>query len=562
MHKPTSLCLVILLVAAAATAHPARAQDAPPLPTPISDTPTGNCHLDNIFFGATPPGGEQSRVLVFVHGLNGLASDWWSPSSIGNVGQNDMYELAYRAGYRTAFVNLTIDTAKGSGCKARREPAKNMLTNAAVLDQQINLIAQYYRISKVDLITHSKGGVDAQAALVWMQAWTRVDHIFMLATPNQGSLIADLLWSPAGDDLGIFGQRDGATFSLQSPIMQLFRELTDSIQTNSQVKYYTAAGTGWNQTGSLFAATGQYLQTNPDGGDNDGLVTVGETYLPYATPLFQQPWDHLQLFIGRNAFPYIHAVLLKDDAPPPQAPELKFYLPLLTRAAMGLATRREAARAATEATGPSAMIVRSGKLAGPRELLVPIEPQALGVGFSLYAAAGITATLLSPDGKEHALELSSAPALGFFAATAQRASHEASPVQPGTWTLRLAGPAGAGYLLIVGIESSLRVAVAGLPATGQLGQTIELTASATASAAQATITQSRLRLRWHDGATGEFSSTGGPLRLTFDRAGLAGLTMEVTGTLDGVPFERSFVRSLAVTNGQAQDLAAVLALLR
>ena len=92
---------VIWLVASLWAGTSVAASQSLPPPQPGSDR--------NIFYGAVPTGGEAAPVLVFVHGLRGTASDWWV-SSTGIP--NDMYDLAYTNGYRTAFVSLNPDNSR------------------------------------------------------------------------------------------------------------------------------------------------------------------------------------------------------------------------------------------------------------------------------------------------------------------------------------------------------------------------------------------------------------------------------------------------------------------
>jgi hypothetical protein len=289
----------------------------PSIPEPALLPPTGNCSRDNIYYGAVPPGGEQSRVLVFVHGYAGLATDWWTTAT--SAGWNDMYVQSYLAGYRTAFVNVNVEAGveKNDCLITEREPSYDMLRNGLVLKDQIAAITDYYKVPTVDIIAHSKGGIDAQTAIAWFGSWRNVRNLFTIGTPHQGSLLADLVWSPEGKDLrGMIGKPDIATLSMRTLVMQIYRLLTDQIQVDDHISYYQGAGTFWNTPHTFYPYTGKWLQERPAGGDNDGVVTVASTALPYGQPLFLEPWNHVELTLGRNAFPFIHEVLLNDVTPP------------------------------------------------------------------------------------------------------------------------------------------------------------------------------------------------------------------------------------------------------
>ena len=71
----------------------ARAQSSPPNPAPAPDGPA------NIFYGAVPPEGAKGPVLVFVHGLKGIAADWWVNAINGspNPSKSDGYTNAAAA---------------------------------------------------------------------------------------------------------------------------------------------------------------------------------------------------------------------------------------------------------------------------------------------------------------------------------------------------------------------------------------------------------------------------------------------------------------------------------
>jgi pimeloyl-ACP methyl ester carboxylesterase len=298
------LLLVLLLLPVVPGGYAAPAD--PPLPLPL-DPPSGEAWQDNIYFGAVPPMDEERQVLVFVHGLGRFAEDWWS-------GGNDVYLKAYEARYRTAFVTLDFP---------RSEPANSIWENGETLSLQLEFIAAHYEVEKVEIVAHSKGGIDSQVAIVYHDAWRYVDHVFTLGSPHQGSELADValtnpLFRPLLERLGAVGE---GLLSIQTEPMQAFREQTDSRPENQLVRYYSGAGTRWDDAGIL-AISGNYLQQRF--GDNDGFVTVESTMLPYATPLFLEPYNHFNIFTGSNAFPWIDEILSADVAELPHT-----YLPLV-----------------------------------------------------------------------------------------------------------------------------------------------------------------------------------------------------------------------------------------
>src|SRR2546423_12379851 len=170
--SPAKQLAVSALVLFGITAH-GWAQ-SPPAPSPDPAAP-------NIFYGAVPPDGADGPVLVFVHGLQGKASDWWL--------NNDMYSSAYAAGYRTAFVSLNADNTPNNAPWAQ---------NAVVLKGLFPKIAAHFTTPHFYVVAHSKGGLDVQAALLTPDrtaldpaTFPIVKAVFLLATPNQGTALAD-----------------------------------------------------------------------------------------------------------------------------------------------------------------------------------------------------------------------------------------------------------------------------------------------------------------------------------------------------------------------------------
>jgi triacylglycerol lipase len=244
--------------------------------------------VDNIYYGAVPPNSETRPVLLFVHGLGGLASDWWL--------RHDMYETAYNAGYRTAFVTINTNGQRG--------PGNNQWVNGIILAFQIHAVTQQLGVPTVDIVAHSKGGVDAQTAIVYYGAHQRVRNVFTIASPHHGTQLADLPlanWLLALlEQFGI--GNDDALRSVRTDSMQAYRAATDPIAANQSVRYYTGAGHGGKPTAYL-------TQFGP----NDGLVTVASTLLPGATDLGSLPYTHFQLMDGSKTFNWVRSVL---EAPP------------------------------------------------------------------------------------------------------------------------------------------------------------------------------------------------------------------------------------------------------
>lgn len=252
------------------------------VPKPVED--------ENWFLGEMPESIDHNKFpIVFVHGLHGYANEWW--------GGNEMYARAFKEGFRTAFVSLSGE--------------KNNWDNGKQLADILERISEYFG-SKVNIVAHSKGGIDTQTALVHFGAHSYANNVITLATPFHGTALADLAYSaPAKWLMKLLGNLDDGTESLQTSNMKHFREITDSNQNILKNTYYTAAGTDW---GSVFSASwlgGVYL--SGVGGSNDGQVNVLSTQFPYGKQLFVAPLTHENMHQGSAIFEKINPILQKNN---------------------------------------------------------------------------------------------------------------------------------------------------------------------------------------------------------------------------------------------------------
>jgi len=477
--------------------------------------------------GAVPPGGELNPVLVFVHGYGATAGCWWGPTEFD--GPNDMYASAYNAGYRTAFVSL--DGSEG-------QPADSMWANGLLLSVQLRAIANHYEVDQLDIVAHSKGGVDAQAAVVWFGGWKRVGHVFTLGSPHQGSELADAAYSWWGSWLAeLLGFHDDGTYCLQTGYMSLFRELTDPRAQGQPVSYFTGAGTDTGPQGSMLRLLGRYLSRF---GDNDGVVTVASTALAGADTLFVEPYHHMNIYMGKTAFPWIADVLAGTAGA-----KARLSSP---------ATRRRVRSAVVE----SGSILRGGRLMGPAVETLPVEPDARRAVFDLLASEeAVTATLVGPDGRARPLGAVVGNSDLLFGRS-WRWSHSATRPPAGEWSIRIDGPEGAAYLLIVTIESPLQVALRGLPERTVLpGRALQFSVEANVPLRQPMVKQVEARitrsLPGQGGGRVQVSADLGPtLSWVPSEEGIYVLSATVRGqTAKGADFERSFVRSLAVVKPES-----------
>lgn len=277
-------------------------------------------------FGAVPAGSGVHPVLLFVHGWNSDASTW--------SGSNDMELKATAAGYRTAFLDVY--------------PDHSMWDNGHLVATAVDQVKARFAGSGVVLVCHSKGGVDAQTALVYDGAASKVERLITLGTPHRGTPLADLAWSTwAGWLADLLGSRNDGNRVLQTGYMAAFRAQTDARPESRAVPTYTAGGT---KAGPWFSS--YWFGGIAIGRTSDGVVPLDATDLPYQRArLFTRSWNHGEVKQGSNAWPYLQASLaqpvlslmanqslLGEPMPEPQLPLDRLYRGGRTRSGMAEAT--------------------------------------------------------------------------------------------------------------------------------------------------------------------------------------------------------------------------------
>ncbi|MGC9947909.1 MAG: dockerin type I domain-containing protein [Bryobacteraceae bacterium] len=330
-----AIALVVGLAAHAPLAH----ATPPPAPQLTIDTT-----YPNLFYGAIPTKGYDLPVVVFVHGLGGSYVDWIesancptnpapigncksSPTSPGTGSKNDMYDYAYQAGFRTAFMSMNADNSTNSS---------SIQTNAAMLQTLFPAILAHFGVTKVYFVCHSKGGLDLEDAIANPQWIGMAIAIIQLGTPNQGDALADWCFSSAGTAVcSLAGLLTPGVQSLEIANVLQLRTEWDPLFQNSLIPFYTLSGNTYEcQKGTTECPTiitGPILQqiTTPPGGNptgtcdgptnnaptnapcNDGLVTHPESLLPtaYAMELGIIPVNHYLLRMGDYSFTYINGVV-------------------------------------------------------------------------------------------------------------------------------------------------------------------------------------------------------------------------------------------------------------
>ena len=502
----------------------------PPAPAGLSAAPET---AGTIYYGATPAGGGTSKpVLLFVHGKGGQAADWWTDTRYH--GHNDMYDYAYNYGYRTAFVDV--------------DGAASMWANGQLLRGQIDSIAAHYGVASLNVVAHSKGGIDSQAAVVHYGAGPRVQKLFTLSTPHWGSPTADLAYSSwTWWIAAILGERNDAAYSLQTGYMSWFRSITDPRPENNNTRYYTSAGTSWGPTFSALWFGGSYLSFY---GSNDGLVPVTYAYNPRGTHVFTRNLDHDSIRIGSNVFPTVNdyvGTLWRSGA---EAPAQALDEPNPLAQATGSSLLRGGP---IPAAGSAPATVRDSIL---------IEPATQQVTLDLLSnTPDLALTWTAPSGQTYGAKPVAAQDEMFNGAYHYAVTVTAPAA--GTWQMRAthAGQAVAAYLLVANVQSPLTVQLTRDPAlTFAPGSTLPIQVSVTDTQGRGVTALQVSGTVTLDGAgaplrfTAQSTGNGLTQRLTLPNAtGVANLSLTVTGRLsDGSRFERQIATSVPVVTPGAQ----------
>ncbi len=258
------------------------------------------------FRGAIPET-PTNTVLVFVHGKHDDETIWFG--DVKHYGHNKMYEMAYNAGYRTAFVRLGAESS--------------MWYNGRILAEQLTSIERYFDTRNIVIIAHSKGGIDAQAALVYYNTVGVPRKLITLSTPYYGSPLADLIFSNFYTAwLGlIIGQATPAAFVLQTAYMREFEDRIANDPDNQYLYYYTMSG--WDIGPFPLWLGGVYLALH--GGDiqhggNDGAVTFQSAHVnfphserislaAYEDPEHKWFFNHFNIRLGQNTWYYIDSLI-------------------------------------------------------------------------------------------------------------------------------------------------------------------------------------------------------------------------------------------------------------
>ncbi|SFS97559.1 esterase/lipase family protein [Marininema halotolerans] len=514
------------------------------------------------YVGDKPSNLDASKhPIVFVQGLGSSALTW-----IENSG--NMYEKAKAQGYETAFVQL-YDAAGD-------QFANNQWKNGEMLAKQIKEISQYYH-KKVNVVAHSKGGIDTQTALIYYDADQYVDNVVTLSSPHHGSNLANLSYSwYAGWLADLIGQQSAGTQSLQTGEMDKFRQMTD---TRAEVKnnhIYTLAGKDWGSFGSSLYFGGLYLWSY---GSNDGAVNVWSSKLTYGSHLYTgSSLNHYSMVKG-DVFPRFESVI--DDPIVTGAKQsllLKGKLlglypaPVAKKTSLPVMASSQSNRVdqADEINDPGEQYIHGGKLASGKTVKeeVAVESGVNDVIFHVLSKRKVKVKLTSPSGKVYSNQ-SSAYKAGkgkeFFDRATVQAYRIAKP-EAGNWKVEMTSKKNDAYFMLAAFngadqafdvdvdtkgsqQDEIPVDINVLDTEKYDPQTVKVAMKVVDSnGIEQYVNQQRIKKlkmikkKKHRGQfQGEFR--------TRKQDGVYNITIEINGKMkNGEPFKRTLVRSVHVGN--------------
>jgi pimeloyl-ACP methyl ester carboxylesterase len=469
------------------------------------------------YIGATPPNVDYSKpVLLFVHGKGGWAGVWWGDTVYHGV--NDMYNYAYNNGYRTAFVDLY--------------PNKDMWVNGQMLSSLLNTITAYFGVAKVDIIAHSKGGVDSDAALYYYGGNAKVRRVITLGTPHWGTPIADMAYSTwTGWIASLMGEKNDATYVMQTGYMSNFRAGVNELATSP---FYTLSG---YKCGPVFTAL--WTSCAFIGGEDDGLVSVSSARRPSSTHLKEGYWDHDEIRMGSRTWSWFAPVIQTASVP----------------SAIAVGDLLAASDNKTDAgfgtpAAPGNVILRGGSTAEGNAPAFPLESGVRSATFTFMATSqDFAAKLSGPNGETVTVTMQEQMgAQGLFPDAWVGTATVKSPAA-GTWSVDATAAQDTGWFGIFELDSDLQATLdlgseVSAP-SARRGLTVGFTGITPRSSQAEAVLSGKDRA---PAGRATFAAAAGKLQASMvpGKAGVHTVTVTVTGTLeDGSNWERTLTGSFA-----------------
>ncbi|MEX2122134.1 MAG: hypothetical protein WD847_21320 [Pirellulales bacterium] len=274
--------------------------------------PEATSHLRELH-GLKFPGelSEERPLAVLVHGLDSGRACW-----------QDLGALLGGRGYQVAYLNYPNDQAVSESGK--------------LLAMEMEALRREHPDLRVDMITHSMGGLVARSYIEGAEYQGGVRKLILLAPPNQGAAWARCSFFSEGFEQYSLSKREPNwhwTWAITDGLGEAGRDLRPGSQFLTElnarprregVEYTVIYGNrscGWRHTGDALERTAGWL---PDwrwttrlagrmrrgadslrsrAGDSDGLVALESARLAGVGDLVLVPADHTTICCARNGSP-------------------------------------------------------------------------------------------------------------------------------------------------------------------------------------------------------------------------------------------------------------------
>ena len=195
-------------------------------------------------------------------------------------------------------------------------------------------MTQHFGVPWLDIVGHSKGGVDAQTAIAYDGSYAYVHNLTTLGTPHRGTPLADFVCYQEPSLASLIGlsvgpSLCGSPYSATTPTsntvggltvadMSAYRLATDVLTSTAAVTYFVAAGADWQDSppNPVITLGGELMDQGLFGfaaldplNDNDGLVpTESACSLPGAHYLYVKPYNHFNILDGDQSWSWVNLV--------------------------------------------------------------------------------------------------------------------------------------------------------------------------------------------------------------------------------------------------------------
>lgn len=170
---------------------------------------------------------QAARPVAFIHGNNGRGTAWIKQ----DPSKDELYGWHNFKG-NFDVIGLPGETVDNDGSDL--PGGTPLMDNARALESYVNEIKTKYGVDKINVVAHSKGGLESRGYI--SRVWPRgqeadIETLVTLATPHRGMKVAFLGWAIGNPAWKYVNSAAVGWFNLWTP-------------NRNDVSYYTVAGSG------------------------------------------------------------------------------------------------------------------------------------------------------------------------------------------------------------------------------------------------------------------------------------------------------------------------------